>query len=156
MQYSQEPIMNIEWRNADSLQANDYNPNRVFSPELKLLKLSIIKNGWLQALLITPDGTIIDGYHRSWLSINDKEIIEKYDGKVPCIVFDITEPERMLLTVRINRAKGAHIALKMHELVTTLHNVHGYPVEEIARQIGGSNDEVRLLLKEATRLFRGY
>lgn len=32
-----EPIDNIEWRDAKSLEANGWNPNVVFTPELKLL-----------------------------------------------------------------------------------------------------------------------
>jgi ParB-like chromosome segregation protein Spo0J len=107
---------------------------------MKLLKLSLLKNGWIQPILVTMEKIIIDGFHRWHLSREDKEIKARYKGLAPCAVMDLSEPERMLLTVRINRAKGSHIAIKMHELVRSLHNNHGYTKEEIAKQIGGTKD----------------
>jgi hypothetical protein len=43
--YSEDPVANIEWICVDSLIANDYNPNVVLNKELKLLELSIMRNG---------------------------------------------------------------------------------------------------------------
>jgi ParB-like chromosome segregation protein Spo0J len=63
-----DPISRIEWRDASSLNANEYNPNIVFTPELRLLERSILKTGWVQPVLITQDGTIIDGFHRHRLA----------------------------------------------------------------------------------------
>lgn len=69
-------------------------------------------------------------------------------GQVPIVALDLTEPERMLLTIRINRAKGTHQAIKMHEIITTLHHTHHYTIKEIAQSIGANKDEIELLLKE--------
>jgi ParB-like chromosome segregation protein Spo0J len=143
-----DPINSIQWLQVANLKANDYNPNVVFSPEMKLLKLSLMTNGWIQPLLVSADGIIIDGFHRWFLSSNDKDVQARYNGLAPCAVLDLTPAERMLLTVRINRAKGSHIAVKMHDLITAVHKEHGYSVQEIAKQIGGTKDEVELLLKE--------
>lgn len=146
--YKQDPIANVKWIEVEKLNANDYNPNVVLNKELKLLELSVLKNGWIQPILINNDNTIIDGFHRSYLSRNSKLLKEKYNGKVPCVVMDLTEAERMLLTIRINRAKGNHVAFKMHEIVKTLVDKHEVSMEYIQESIGASKDEVELLYKD--------
>ena len=78
----------------------------------------------------------------------DKQVRALTNGKVPCVKMELTEPERMLLTVRINRAKGSHIAIKMSDLIKRLVNDWGMPLDEIARQIGATRDEVDLLLMD--------
>lgn len=146
--YKQDPISNVKWIEVEKLNANDYNPNVVLNKELKLLELSVLKNGWIQPILINNDNTIIDGFHRSYLSRSSKLLKEKYNGKVPCVVMDLTEAERMLLTIRINRAKGNHVAFKMHEIVKTLVDKHEVSMEYIQESIGASKDEVELLYKD--------
>ena len=146
--YKQDPISNVKWIEVEKLNANDYNPNVVLNKELKLLELSVLKNGWIQPILINNDNTIIDGFHRSYLSRNSKLLKEKYNGKVPCVVMELSEAERMLLTIRINRAKGNHVAFKMHEIVKTLVDKHEVSMEYIQESIGASKDEVELLYKD--------
>jgi hypothetical protein len=140
-----DPIDRIEWRNAGELKANHWNPNKVFNPELQLLETSILTNGWIQPILITPAGTIIDGFHRWMLSRESKELNRKYGGLVPCAVMDIPEFDAKMLTVRINRAKGEHGALSMSELVQSLIDQDGIDPDEVARQIGAARSEVDLL-----------
>lgn len=144
----QQPIDNITWLKADTLVANDYNPNVVLDQELKLLKFSILQQGWLQPILVTKDNQIIDGFHRYWLASNDKDIMAMTNGRVPCCIMDLSEPERMLLTIRINRAKGNHVSFKMHEIITELFNTHKLSVEQISEGIGANKHEVNLLLEE--------
>lgn len=146
--YKEEPITNVEWIEVDQLNANDYNPNVVLNKELKLLELSLMTNGWIQPILINKDKTIIDGFHRSYLSKSSKLVKEKYKGKVPCVVMDLSEAERMLLTIRINRAKGNHVAFKMHSIVKKLIDEHKVDKKYIQESIGASKDEVELLYKD--------
>lgn len=134
------PIENIEWRDPNTLTANDYNPNVVFTKEMRLLEFSLNRQGWIQPILINKDGVIIDGFHR--------HTIAKRNGwLVPCAVLDIDDVERRLLTVRINRAKGSHIAIRMSELIQGL-LADGVPRETIAQEIGGDLAEVDLLAKK--------
>lgn len=144
----EHPIENIQWIDADLLRANDYNPNVVYSQELRLLELSILTSGWLQPVLVTQDMQIIDGFHRWSLAQHSQKVNTLTDGKVPCAILNLTEPERMMLTVRINRAKGSHVALKMHDLVRSLVEEHGVSIEDICKGIGATKDEVNLLLME--------
>lgn len=140
-----QPINNITWVDINKLHSNDYNPNVVLNKEMKLLKLSILKQGWIQPILITQNYEIIDGFHRSTLAKGSKEIRDMTGGKVPCVILNLSEPERMLLTIRINRAKGNHVAFKMQDIIKKLINDYGLSEDEIARQIGADNTEIKVL-----------
>ena len=48
----------------------------------------------------------IDGFHRWTLSLRSERLKGKYNGDVPCCLLNTDLPEAMLMTVRINRAKG--------------------------------------------------
>lgn len=148
MKIEEMPISRIEWKPVDELSANDYNPNVVYNSEMKLLKFSLLKQGWIQPILVTKDGVIIDGFHRSTLAKVDDEVRAMTGGLVPCVVMELSEPERMLLTIRINRAKGSHIALKMADIIHKLVNDMGLPIQQICDGIGANRDEVELLLRD--------
>lgn len=143
-----EPVERIVWREADELRANDYNPNIVMTPELKLLRYNLLKHGWIQPILVNPNGIIIDGFHRWMLSRTDELVREKYAGRVPCVVMDVSDAEAMLLTIRMNRAKGSHVALRMSEIVRKLIDEHQYDPQTIATQIGAHLTEVDLLYQD--------
>jgi ParB-like chromosome segregation protein Spo0J len=139
--FENNPIENIEWCTADRLSANSYNPNYVYMPELKLIEFSLKKQGWIQPILVTQDYEIIDGFHRWTIAKNNHWM-------VPVVKLNLTEPERKLLTVRINRAKGSHIAFKMSDLIKSLVHEHGLPIKQIAEEIGATKDEIELLLMD--------
>ena len=143
-----DPIDNIEWRKATELHSNNYNPNVVLTQELKLLELSILQQGWIQPVLILKDGTIIDGFHRAMLARESKQLKLKYQGKCPCVVLPLTRPEAMMLTIRINRAKGSHVAFRMSNIIRELIDEHDIDPQQIAKEIGANKDEVDLLYKE--------
>ncbi|HLK60327.1 MAG TPA: ParB N-terminal domain-containing protein [Chthonomonadaceae bacterium] len=145
----EDPINCIEWRDVDSLNANAWNPNMVMNPELKLLEISLLSTGWVQPILITPDGTIIDGFHRWMLSRESKVLRQRYGGKVPCAILEVSPAEAKMLTVRMNRAKGCHGAVRMSELVKSLIDEHGCSPAEVAREIGATRDEVDLLYQDS-------
>lgn len=140
------PLSKIQWIDVNKLKANDYNPNVVLTNELKLLQLSMLKNGWIQPVLVTQDYDIIDGFHRSTLCKINKDINKMTDGKVPCVILNLSKPERILLTVRINRAKGNHIALKMNKLIQELINTYGLSKKYVAENLGATEREIELLL----------
>lgn len=141
-----EPIENIVWKPSRNLRQNAWNPNVVFSPELRLLEESILRNGWLQPIIISNTDLIIDGFHRWRLSMDSPAIRDRWFEEVPCVVFDISDPEAMMLTVRINRAKGTHVAVRLSDVIQELHNDLGCTVEEIMRGCGMGKKEVELLL----------
>ena len=145
------PIDNIIWLDVNELIPNDYNPNVVYNKELSLLELSIIKNGWIQPILVNKENDkyiIIDGFHRYSLTKHSTKLSDLTDGKVPCAVLELNEAERMLLTIRINRAKGSHIACKMSDIIKTLVEEHSMSIKDIMKDIGATKDEIELLLME--------
>ena len=145
---TQDPINRIEWREATSLRSNHYNPNVVMTSEMRLLQRSILQTGWIQPILVNTGGVIIDGFHRWTLSQLSQELQDRYAGKVPCAVLDVPDWMAMLLTVRINRAKGTHVAFKMSAMVRELVEKHGVSPEQIVVEMGATDEEVRLLLQE--------
>lgn len=152
--YNNDPISNIEWLKADSLEANDYNPNVVFSPELKALEKNILAIGWVQPVICSKDKVIIDGFHRTMLSRESKKLQEKYDGHVPCVVFDVPRDMAMILTVRMNRAKGSHVAVRMSEMVKELIDTHKWDSQDLAKELGATKKEIDLLYQDGVFKFR--
>lgn len=147
------PIESWQWVETDKLQANNYNPNVVQSAEMKLLEYSILKNGWIQPVLVAPDTfegkfVIIDGFHRSTLAKTSKKIQEAFGSRVPAVVLDIPEPERILLTIRINRAKGTHVAFKMADNIKELIEKYNYSRAQVMEGIGCNAIELDLLLQD--------
>ena len=45
MAKNKQPINDVQWIDRDLLKPNNYNPNFVAPPELKLLKISILEDG---------------------------------------------------------------------------------------------------------------
>jgi len=46
-----EPVDCIQWVKTEEVEANDYNPNSVAPPEMELLKLSILADGYTQPIV---------------------------------------------------------------------------------------------------------
>ena len=61
---------------------------------------------------------------------------------------DILDWQAMVMTVRINRAKGTHVAYRMSSLVKELVEVHKIDPNQIAQEMGATDDEITLLLQE--------
>jgi hypothetical protein len=49
--FAAEPVDCVRWVKAESVTANDYNPNSVAPPEMELLKVSIIQDGYTQPIV---------------------------------------------------------------------------------------------------------
>lgn len=147
--FASDPISNVQWLACDTLSPNLYNPNVVFDAELRLLELSILATGWVQLILVSRALTIIDGFHRWSLAKQSKAMLERYGAQVPCAVLDVDEAHAKLITVRINRAKGSHVAARMSDLVKSLIDEHGLLPEEVAVGIGAHRTEVDLLYQDS-------
>ena len=143
-----DPIENIQWIDVKDLIANDYNPNMVFNQELKSLERNILDIGWVQPIIVSKDNIIIDGFHRTMLSRDSKKLQDKYKGKVPCVVFDVSRDKAMILTVRMNRAKGSHVAVRMSEMVKELIDNHKWDAQDLAKELGATKKEIELLYQD--------
>lgn len=80
------PLSSLQWINRELLKPNDYNPNKVNRENLKLLVQSILTNGWTLPIVVRPDYTIIDGFHR-WTVAGEEPLYTKLQGKVPVVKY---------------------------------------------------------------------
>ena len=149
-----DPINNIQWLPAKDLIANDYNPNVVFNAELKSLERNILDIGWVQPVIVSTSLVIIDGFHRTMLSLESKQLQKIYNGEVPCVVFDVPRDKAMILTVRMNRAKGSHVAVRMSEMIQELVDEHKWEHQDLAKEIGATKKEIDLLYQDGIFKFR--
>lgn len=153
--FDEQPINNIVWKLAKELNPNDYNPNRVLNEEFKLLALNIVRFGWIQPILINRNNIIIDGFHRWRLAQDSQELYKKYSGRVPCVVMDIDDREAMLLTIRMNRAKGVHEASAMAVIAKKLINDFNMTPKGLMTELGMSKAETELLLADTVFEIKG-
>ena len=79
------PLSSLQWVDRTQLHANDYNPNKVSEDNLQLLVQSILTNGWTLPIVVRPDYTIIDGFHR-WTVSGREPLLSKLGGKVPVVI----------------------------------------------------------------------
>lgn len=112
-----DPIDQVCWVPRESIRPNDYNPNVQPPPEHRLLKISILEDGFTQPIVVHwPTNVIVDGEHR-WLVSGEPELLKKYKGKVPVVFIDGDLNRRMMSTIRHNRARGEHGVSPMAEIV---------------------------------------
>lgn len=150
-----DPVDRVRWVPADRVQANDYNPNAVASPEMKLLEHSVRTDGFTQPIVVAPDGdryVVVDGFHRSRVGTEVADIRERTGGYLPVVVLDKSIQERMASTIRHNRARGKHQVDLMGELVRELVQ-RGWGDAQIAEHLGMSFEEL-LRLKQLVGIAR--
>lgn len=135
------PLSSLQWVDREQLKPNDYNPNKVNRENLKLLVQSIMTNGWTLPIVVRPDYTIIDGFHR-WTVAGEEPLHTMLKGKVPVVIVrhdDATED--IYGTVTHNRARGTHLLEPMKAIVKRLLD-EGKSVQEIGKQLGMKPEEV--------------
>ena len=135
------PLDSLQWVDRNRLTANNYNPNRVTEDKLQLLIQSILTNGWTLPIVVRPDYTIIDGFHR-WTVAGREPLKSLLGGKVPVvIVAHDSEADDMFGTITHNRARGTHLLEPMKAIVQKL-IAEGKTVQEISKQMGMKPEEV--------------
>ena len=136
------PLASLQWVERDRLRANDYNPNKVSEDNLKLLTQSILTNGWTLPIVVRPDYTIIDGFHR-WTVAGREPLLTRLGGKVPVVVVDHhgDDSADVYGTITHNRARGTHLLEPMKAIVKRLID-EGKSIQEIGKQLGMKPEEV--------------
>lgn len=154
---SREPVDCVIWVPGDSLRGNDYNPNSVATPEMDLLKLSIMADGYTQPIVAWPaeDGgyEVVDGFHRNRVGKEVAAVKKRVFGHLPISVINAdrtAKEDRVAATIRHNRARGKHSVNAMSELVVDLSR-RNWSDQKIAKELGMEPDEV-LRLKQVSGL----
>lgn len=135
------PLSKLHWVERGKLKANHWNPNKVSKDNMKLLVQSIMTNGWTLPIVVRPDYTIIDGFHR-WTVSGEEPLLSLLGGKVPVVIVEHEdESQDMYGTVTHNRARGTHLLEPMKAIVKRLLD-EGKTVREISKQLGMKPEEV--------------
>ena len=108
MSVDKSPVYNVKAIPVEKIQANDYNPNVVAPPEMKLLELSIWEDGFTMPCVCYYDREkdnyiLVDGYHRYQVLKTSKRIYQRENGLLPVVVIDKELSNRMASTIRHNR-----------------------------------------------------
>lgn len=135
------PLSTLQWVDRSIVKPNDYNPNKVSKQNLELLKQSILANGWTLPIVVRPDMTIIDGFHR-WTVAGEEPLNTMLEGKVPVVIVEHKDKAGNIYgTVTHNRARGTHLLGPMKAIVKELMD-EGKSVDEIGKQLGMKPEEI--------------
>ncbi|MBN2153354.1 MAG: ParB-like nuclease domain-containing protein, partial [Candidatus Lokiarchaeota archaeon] len=153
-----DPVDVVSWVPAERVQANTYNPNKVATPEMRLLHESIRADGFTQPIVAyeLPGGNyeIVDGFHRNRVGREFPDVRERVKGYLPVVVIDKPLDERMGSTIRHNRARGTHQIRSLSDIVLDLAK-QGWSDEKIMEKLGMGRDEV-LRLKQISGLKEAF
>lgn len=146
--FKNEPVDCVQWVSADSVVANDYNPNSVAPPEMKLLEHSIVQDGYTQPIVAwkREDNSyeVVDGFHRNRVGKESLIVRGRVKGFLPLVVINQSRADtgnRMASTIRHNRARGKHRVDAMAEIVMDLKR-RNWSDEKIGQELGMDPDEV--------------
>lgn len=147
--FKSEPVDLVQWVKNDCIVANDYNPNKVAPPEMELLELSILNDGYTQPIVtwINPDKEkieVIDGFHRNRVGKESAVVRNRIFGYLPVVGIrkeQNDKNDRIASTIRHNRARGKHQVNAMSEIVIELKN-RNWTNARISKQLGMDEEEV--------------
>jgi ParB-like chromosome segregation protein Spo0J len=145
--FKEEPVDCVLWVPGDQVQSNDYNPNQVAPPEMRLLELSISEDGYTQPIVtfkIDGHREVVDGFHRNRVGKECKTICKRIHGYLPVTTINDERSDRgdrIASTIRHNRARGKHQVQGMSDVVLELKR-RNWKDEKICRQLGMDPDEV--------------
>lgn len=155
--FRSEPVDLVRWVPAEWVHANDYNPNSVAPPEMRLLALSVQADGYTQPIVSYAQASgqheVVDGFHRHRVGKEVTEVRARVHGYLPVVAINegrVDMADRMAATIRHNRARGKHRVDAMADIVLDLAR-RGKSDAWIAEQLGMDADEV-LRLKQTTGL----
>jgi ParB-like chromosome segregation protein Spo0J len=146
--FAGEPVDCVLWKSSDTVEANDYNPNSVAPPEMRLLEHSIAEDGYTQPIVAwdRDDGVheVVDGFHRHRVGKESKVVKKRVKGYLPIVAINENRQEinnRMASTIRHNRARGKHQVEGMSDIVIELKR-RNWSNERIGRELGMDQDEI--------------
>jgi ParB-like chromosome segregation protein Spo0J len=150
------PVDLVLWIPSDEVRANDYNPNRVAPPEMRLLAHSVRANGYTMPIVVhhgEETDLVVDGFHRHRVGKEDSDVRHSVRGRLPVTRIRAERSDlasRIAATIEHNRARGEHAVGDMSEIVRMLVQA-GWRDNKIQEELGMDPDEVRRL-KQITGL----
>lgn len=154
--FKSEPVDCVQWIAFNNIEANDYNPNSVAPPEMRLLEHSINQDGYTQPIVAWPNNggyEVVDGFHRNRVGKECDLVKERIQGYLPLTIINPDREDRgdrIAATIRHNRARGKHQIEAMSEIVLELKR-RGWTDNKVGKELGMDPDEV-LRLTQITGL----
>ena len=109
------------------LKISPWGATSILRPEKMLLRVSLLEHGWLQPLVVrSSDNTIIDGYQRYLISVDEDKFVKKHGSSIPVLYQDVDEIDAMVLHVRLNRAKGSVNSYALSRLIKRIISSNKY------------------------------
>ena len=147
--FKNEPVDFVKWVKNENVVANDYNPNKVAPPEMELLEVSIMNDGYTQPIVSWDNYEkgkieVIDGFHRNRVGKESKVVSSRVKGYLPIVNIRKEQSgknDRIASTIRHNRARGKHQVDAMSEIVIELKN-RNWTNKRISKQLGMDEEEV--------------
>ncbi len=145
--FAGHPVDLVEWVPAQTVEANDYNPNSVAPPEMELLRLSVAADGFTQPIVTNLEDVtrvVVDGFHRNRVGRECPDVAAQLHGFLPVVQIRSAAQDRgdrMASTIRHNRARGKHSVVKMTDIVLELKR-RNWSDAKISKQLGMDADEV--------------
>ena len=145
--FRDEPVDCVLWVRGDQVEANDYNPNKVAPPEMRLLEHSIKQDGYTQPIVVWSvhdRHEVVDGFHRNRVGKESKAVRKRLRGYLPVVSINANRAahnDRVAATIRHNRARGKHQVAAMSEIVVDLKR-RNWSDERIGKELGMDADEV--------------
>lgn len=147
--FKNEPVDFVKWELSENVVANDYNPNKVAPPEMELLEVSIMNDGYTQPIVSWNNYEknkieVIDGFHRNRVGKESKIVSKRINGYLPIVNIRKEQSgknDRIASTIRHNRARGKHQVDAMSEIVIELKN-RNWSNKRISTQLGMDEEEV--------------
>ena len=147
--FKKEPVDYVKWVKCEDIVANDYNPNKVAPPEMELLEVSIMNDGYTQPIVSWDNHEkgkieVIDGFHRNRVGKESNVVKDRVKGYLPVVNIRNEQSgknDRIASTIRHNRARGKHQVDAMSEIVIELKN-RNWSNQRIAKQLGMDEEEV--------------
>jgi ParB-like chromosome segregation protein Spo0J len=145
--FKDEPVDCVQWVPANLVAANDYNPNKVAPPEMKLLEHSIQEDGYTQPIVawaINGHYEVVDGFHRNRVGKESTLINWRIHNYLPLSIINddrTDKADRIASTIRHNRARGKHTVEGMSDIVIELKK-RNWSNERIAQNLGMDQDEI--------------
>jgi len=160
--FNTEPVDFVRWVKNTDVSANDYNPNSVAPPEMELLRLSIMADGYTQPVVTNKEEeglVVIDGFHRNRVGKECEDVQKRVHGYLPVVQIRQSQTDltnRMASTIRHNRARGKHQVNAMSEIVIELKR-RNWSDEKIGKELGMDRDEILRLcqISGLTEIFSG-
>jgi ParB-like chromosome segregation protein Spo0J len=143
--FKNEPVDCVLWVPNTTVVANDYNPNSVAPPEMQLLEVSILNDGYTQPIVTWEAGDkreVIDGFHRNRVGKESEIVRSRVLGFLPVVTANKTDKgSRIASTIRHNRARGKHAVSAMTDIVIELKK-RNWSDARISKELGMDEDEI--------------